>query len=106
MYYKYSAESGVATITIGRDGFDLKTVNDFRLYASEALASSAHCIEIDLTNVRYLDSAVMGALLMIKEQARWREVVITHVGDSVRELLDIACFNKIFKSTAGGIEQI
>lgn len=55
-------------------------------------------MEIDLGSVDYLDSSALGMLLMLREkaQAANKTVALTNCRGSVRQVLDIANFAKLF----------
>jgi len=55
-------------------------------------------MEIDLASVDYLDSSALGMLLMLREkaQAANKTVTLSNCRGSVRQVLDIANFAKLF----------
>ena len=55
-------------------------------------------VEIDLGSVDYLDSSALGMLLMLREkaQAANKTVALANCRGSVRQVLDIANFAKLF----------
>ena len=64
-----------------------------------ALAETgARQIEVDLAGVGYVDSSALGMLLMLRDKARMvgRPVVIAGAQGSVRQVLEIANFAKLF----------
>lgn len=87
-----------ATLTLaGR--FDFNTHSDFRKAYEAALATPAvRTLEIDMGGVEYLDSSALGMLLLLKERADASNISLhlTHTGGTVRQILDIANFNKLF----------
>ena len=58
-------------------------------------------LEIDLGEVDYLDSSALGMLLMLREkaQAANKKIVLSNCKGSVRQVLEIANFGKLFTIT-------
>ena len=52
-------------------------------------------IVVDLSAVEYIDSAGLGVLLILREAAQEKGRTITLTG-SVKEVLDLACFDTLF----------
>ena len=74
----------------------------FREAVETALASSGNgVLKVDLENVAYLDSSALGMLLMLRDKARTasRTVVLSQAKGSVRQVLEIANFAKLFSIT-------
>jgi anti-anti-sigma factor len=55
-------------------------------------------LEIDLGGVEYLDSSALGMLLLVREraEAEGKEVILCKPNASIRQILDIANFGKLF----------
>ena len=53
---------------------------------------------VDLGNVAYLDSSALGMLLMLRDKAKssGKTVCLANARGSVRQVLDIANFGKLF----------
>ena len=82
--------------------FDFNAHRDFREAVETALASSGNgVLKVDLENVAYLDSSALGMLLMLRDKARTasRTVVLSQAKGSVRQVLEIANFSKLFSIT-------
>ncbi|MCB1900136.1 STAS domain-containing protein [Cognatazoarcus halotolerans] len=82
--------------------FDFNAHRDFREAVETALASSGNgVLKVDLENVAYLDSSALGMLLMLRDKARTasRTVVLSQAKGSVRQVLEIANFAKLFSIT-------
>lgn len=79
--------------------FDFNTHRDFRT-AYEPLMEKAGIsdVVIDLSAVDYLDSSALGMLLMVRDKAvaAKRSVSLCGVKGSVKQVLDIANFGKLF----------
>lgn len=83
---------------VGR--FDFNTHRDFRS-AYEPLVGDAEIrsVAVDFSNVDYLDSSALGMLLMLRDRLSGtnKEVVLSGVRGNVKQVLDIANFNKLFQ---------
>jgi len=79
--------------------FDFNAHREYR-EALERLMSyaDAHAFEVDLSQVSYLDSSALGMLLVLRERAGRVNAPVALVGaqGSVRQVLDIANFSRIF----------
>jgi len=85
-----------ATIKInGR--FDFSLHNDFRKSYKDVVLSSGQ-YSVDLSGTDYLDSSALGMLLLLKEHAESQssDVMLTGFNDEIREILNIASFDKLF----------
>lgn len=54
-------------------------------------------IEIDFNAVEYIDSAALGMLLLLNERAGGRKISLNRCTGTVRAVLDVANFGKIFE---------
>ena len=80
--------------------FDFNTHRDFRS-ACDPLVSDNSVLElvIDFEGVDYLDSSALGMLLMLRDKAggAGKDISLRAVRGSVKQVLDIANFSKLFK---------
>ena len=78
--------------------FDFNTHRDFRAAAEPVLQEEPKQIEVDLGGVDYLDSSALGMLLMLRDktQAVNKTLALVNCRGSVRQVLDIANFGKLF----------
>lgn len=79
--------------------FDFSAHREFRQACDEVLASTAvREVLVDFQQVDYLDSSALGMLLLLKEKAAasGKELALVNCRDTVRQVLEIACFGKIF----------
>jgi anti-anti-sigma factor len=79
--------------------FDFSAHRIFReSYTPSLEAKDVKEVEIDLGSVDYLDSSALGMLLMLREkaQAANKSVALSNCRGSVRQVLDIANFAKLF----------
>lgn len=82
---------------VGR--FDFNSHRVFReAYESQLNMNDVREFDIDFSQVDYLDSSALGMLLMLKEkaQAASKTVVLSNCKGTVKQVLDIANFGKIF----------
>ncbi|MFN0316279.1 MAG: STAS domain-containing protein [Burkholderiales bacterium] len=80
--------------------FDFSAHRAFRdAYSSGIDAKEVREIDIDLGHVDYLDSSALGMLLMLREkaQAASKGIKLTNCKGSVKQVLDIANFSKLFE---------
>lgn len=79
--------------------FDFHSHRDFRsAYEKMFENSSVRELEIDFGQVDYLDSSALGMLLLLKEKSEssGRSVVLSGLQGTVKQVLDIANFGKLF----------
>ena len=89
----------VAHISIsGR--FDFQTHRDFKAAYTPSLGNAAvNGIEVELSDVVYLDSSALGMMMLLREraQAAGKTVVLVRPNPAIVQILEIANFNKLFK---------
>ncbi|MBM4182121.1 MAG: STAS domain-containing protein [Betaproteobacteria bacterium] len=79
--------------------FDFHSHRDFRAAYEKALEESGvREIEINFRGVDYLDSSALGMLLLLREKAEstGKNVVLCGLQGTVKQVLDIANFGKLF----------
>jgi len=54
-------------------------------------------IEVDFSAVDYMDSAALGMLLLFNERAAGKKITLINCKGTVKSVLDIANFGKIFE---------
>jgi anti-anti-sigma factor len=95
-----SIETAAGTARIRLNGrFDFSAHRAFRESYTPALdTAEVSEVEIDLAQVDYMDSSALGMLLMLREkaQAANKQVCLSNCRGSVRQVLDIANFGKLF----------
>ena len=91
-------QDGRAVLTLeGR--FDFNSHRDFRDACDELLIRPGlKGIDVDFTRVDYLDSSALGMLLLLREKAdtQGKQVALAGLQGTVKEVLDIANFDKLF----------
>ena len=87
-------------VSIRLDGrFDFNAHRAFReAYEPSLVEAGIREVEIDFGRVEYLDSSALGMLLMLKEkaQATGKTVTLANCRGTVKQVLDIANFGKLF----------
>lgn len=79
--------------------FDFHCHKDFRSAYEQALESErANRIEVNFSGVDYLDSSALGMLLLLREKAdaAGKQIVLTGLHGTVKQVLDVANFGKLF----------
>jgi anti-anti-sigma factor len=79
--------------------FDFNMHKDFRLASQELLDhTGVDEILVDFDQVPFLDSSALGMLLLLKERSALQKKTLALVNchDTVQQVLEIACFNKMF----------
>ena len=92
-----SNRDGKAVIILqGR--FDFNAHREFREAVDQAVKDAAHDVHVDLGGVDYLDSSALGMLLMLRDRAKGagKEVALANARGSVKQVIDIANFGKLF----------
>jgi len=93
-------KDGSKTVVKLTGRFDFNTHRDFRDACDPLVSDNAvREIVIDFGGVDYLDSSALGMLLMLRDKASGsgKDVSLTGVRGSVKQVLDIANFSKLFK---------
>ncbi len=79
--------------------FDFHSHRDFRAAYEKVLEEAGvREIEINFRGVDYLDSSALGMLLLLREKAEstGKSVVLTGLQGTVKQVLDMANFGKLF----------
>jgi len=78
--------------------FDFNSHRDFRAAVDTVLKGPQAQLTVDFDGVDYLDSSALGMLLMLRDKAGAanKTVILANCGGSVRQILDIANFSKLF----------
>lgn len=79
--------------------FDFNAHREFREAVEQAVRDASSLIEVDLGGVDYLDSSALGMLLMLRDKAKsaGKGVSLANARGSVKQVLDIANFGKLFQ---------
>jgi anti-anti-sigma factor len=79
--------------------FDFNAHREFKeAYTSLLADSTVQTLEINLSNLDYLDSSALGMLLMLRERAEAtnKKISLSSPNPTVIKILDIANFRKLF----------
>lgn len=79
--------------------FDFNAHRDFRQASESVLQDpSLRELDIDFSRVDYLDSSALGMLLLLREkaEAQGKRIVLSGVQGTVKQVLVIANFGKLF----------
>jgi anti-anti-sigma factor len=98
MEVKVRVDGGKATLSLsGR--FDFTAHREFRQgYEGILQQPGTKSLAIDLGGVEYIDSSALGMLLLLKESAAAAKhtVALVNCRGTVRRVLDVANFDKLF----------
>lgn len=97
MQTNVSSRDGKTTIVLqGR--FDFNSHREFREAVDRAIKEPAPEIKVELAGVDYLDSSALGMLLMLRDKAKGagKTVVLASARGSVKQVIEIANFGKLF----------
>jgi len=96
-----SVEQGNGKAVIKLSGrFDFNSHREFRASYENLLGrNELKEFVVDLSGVDYLDSSALGMLLLLRDKlaAESKAVALANCQSSVRQVLDIANFGKLFK---------
>ncbi|TVT49134.1 MAG: STAS domain-containing protein [Denitromonas halophila] len=89
------SDAGAVIKLVGR--FDFNAHREFRDSVDRALGQKGD-VNVDLGEVSYLDSSALGMLLMLRDKVKTdgHVVKLVNARGSVRQVLDIANFGKLF----------
>jgi anti-anti-sigma factor len=78
--------------------FDFNAHREFREAVEQAVKDAVTQIQVDLGAVDYLDSSALGMLLMLRDKAKGagKEVSLSNARGSVKQVIEIANFGKLF----------
>jgi len=98
---RIDTQESVATISPDRR-FDFSSQREFRTAYEEVLGNtSIRVIKVDMKEVDFIDSSALGMLLLLKDKSEssGHKIIITNSQGSVRMILDVANFDKLFSIT-------
>ncbi|SMC17897.1 anti-anti-sigma factor [Andreprevotia lacus DSM 23236] len=78
--------------------FTYEAHREFKQVTTAAVAAEGVTeLDIDFDQVVYMDSAALGMLLLLNERAAGRKIKLSNCRGTVKSVLDIANFGKIFQ---------
>jgi anti-anti-sigma factor len=93
---KFSIDEGKARIVLVGD-FTFEAHSPFKEASQQALGSPGlEEIAIDFDKVEYMDSAALGMLLLLRERIGTRPIRLVNTRGTVRAVLDVANFGRLF----------
>lgn len=94
------SEENMGRMVLNLSGrFDFHAHRDFRAAYEKALENAGvKTLELDFSQVDYLDSSALGMLLLLREKCEGsgKQVVLAGLRGTVKQVLDIANFGKLF----------
>ena len=97
MHAALKLENNIAHIQLNGH-FTFEAHRDFKQVTQEALDNPAvTALHLDFASVDYMDSAALGMLLLLNERANGRRITLVNCKGTVKAVLDIANFGKIFE---------
>ena len=86
------------TVIVLQGRFDFNAHREFRDAVEQSVKETAQQIMVDLGGVDYIDSSALGMLLMLRDKAKGagKEVQLGNTRGSVKQVIDIANFGKLF----------
>jgi len=99
MNMAHTVSGNIASIIL-KGRFDFSCHRDFRNNYEEILknGTTIDTINVDFKEVNYLDSSALGMLLLLRERAAELKISVNlhHVHGAVKQVLDVANFNRLF----------
>lgn len=98
MDIKVTTEGSVAKLHM-KGRFDFNAHRSFKdAYDPLLQQGGINSLEIDMSEVEYLDSSALGMLLLVRERAEaaGKHVALLHPSPNVAQILEIANFRKLF----------
>jgi anti-anti-sigma factor len=98
MEIKQTKNNTQSTLFLG-GRFDFNSHREFKEAYSAVLADAGiQLLEVNLSGIDYLDSSALGMLLMLRERAETakKQITLSKPNATVRKILDIANFSKLF----------
>lgn len=94
-----SGQQGVGRLRL-RGNFDFASHRDFRAASERAMGLAADRVELDLEGVDYLDSAALGMLLVLEDDAKERrqKIAIVSCSETARAVLEVANLERLLGS--------
>jgi anti-anti-sigma factor len=94
-----STTAGNTAIIALSGQFDFNDLRTFKAAYEVALTQAGiDTLEIELSNLNYIDSTALGMLMLLRQRARAADkiVVLKHPNQVVREVLEIANLGNLF----------
>lgn len=98
MQYTQKINDGICAISM--DGqFTFSDNMAFRAITEEIAKHSISQVNLDVSNLDYVDSAALGMFLLLREFAQKRHINLTLIGPQgqVKKVFDVSRFDQLFK---------
>ncbi|MEO5337413.1 MAG: STAS domain-containing protein [Magnetospirillum sp. WYHS-4] len=97
MKYEIKTDGGKTVLQIG-DQLVAADRNEFDSLLPRVFVSRPTTIEVDFQGLTFMDSAGLGMLLTLREQAERNgaSVALARPQGAVKEMLELACFDTLF----------
>lgn len=90
--------NGICVIRPEGDRLTALGANDFRREASQLVDEGNNRIIVDLSEVRFVDSSGLGAIVgLLKKVGNRGEVVVCGLSDAVRQMFRVTRMEKVFQ---------
>lgn len=90
---------GVLIIQVYENRLTAKIATEFKEYLHQAINEGKHHLVINLTEVTFIDSSGLGALVSgLKTLGNRGDMILCGMNDSVHQLFKLTRMDKVFKS--------
>ncbi|MGR3249401.1 MAG: STAS domain-containing protein [Paracoccus sp. (in: a-proteobacteria)] len=90
--------NGICVVRPEGDRLTALGANDFRREASQLVDEGNNRIIVDLSEVRFVDSSGLGAIVgLLKKVGNRGEVVVCGLSDAVRQMFRVTRMEKVFQ---------
>lgn len=90
--------NNVLVVEISENRLNAKVAVEFKLHLLQAIDTGSFNIVLDLTEVNFIDSSGLGAIVSgLKELGRRGDIYICGLHDSVQQMFSLTRLDKVFK---------
>lgn len=90
-------EGRFAVITLDDERLDASIAESFKSYIFEIIDGGGKALIVDLTNVKFMDSSGLGALVAgLKKLSGDGELILAGAQQAVKDLFDLTSMEKLF----------
>lgn len=90
-----TTDEGVTYLRVSGD-VDLATADELHAAGEQALSELCSTLRIDLSDVTFLDSTGLGALIRIRNAAEPRPVILESPRPNVMRVLEVTAMDQVF----------
>ena len=95
MQYEIIHEGQCTILQINEARFDAKLAPAFRDVVEQQSGAIGNHLALDLTNVRFMDSSGLGAVMAVYKMLRGKKISVVNPQRPVRELLKLTRMDKL-----------